>query len=199
MYLKNIINYTGDRNKSILFCKSFTLIEMIVTVSVLLISLPAFFAIILSIFSGQAKFLYLQKTKQEGDYVLDYISSKIRSETMSLHSSSLVSTATIVCPASSDGSSLYFKVKKPNEYYSFKFYLSGGIIHFVTYSRNGASLSDLEISTSKVVFENLSFSCKEGKMSSPMVLVSFDVKPNINEQKFIKTLYYKTGVKLRSF
>lgn len=186
----------------VLFRKSlggFTLIEMVVTIGVILLVLPAFFAIIMSISSEQARFLYLQQTKKEGDYVIDYISTKIISEAVSLHSDPEVSASTITCPSSSDGNSLYFKVNKPDKYYSFRFYVNNNIVYFDTYTKTGGLYSHSALSSSKVVFENWDFSCQKKGTSSQIIKTTFDVKPNINRTDLIKVLHYETSSKLRVF
>ena len=190
----------SKKNKS----KAYTLLEILIALSVLLIIFPAFFAIVISIFREQAKLLALQLEKREGDYAISFMTNKIRAKTEGVYNSSLATSAHQVCNISgsrleTDGSSIFFKTKQPSSYYVFNFRLKNNELHFITYDEQGnilGSSGDVPITSSKVKITNLQVSCEY--KSSPFISFSFQIEP-VSKQKIVNALQYQERVALKKF
>ena len=206
--------------------KSFTLIEVVVVLGIILFALPALFSIVFVVLQQQTKIYRLSRVKQEGDFALSVISNTIRSSAKSLYRgrdingndlacrnfSSLVLTNSELCAISPSTSTLggdYFCLK--DKYGSgsvFNFYLNNGILSsasaLLTTPNNSVPLV-----TDKVYVTNLSFVCsRTATHSPPLVTVSFDIcynngvaVPDCNSSRpeETATLHYQTNIKLTSF
>ncbi len=81
--------------------KGFTLVEMLIVVSILGLLLPAFFAIVYGLFRQQIQLINLQKVKEGGDFSRRIITNTIRNNAVEIISdcsgASLPATTTKIC------------------------------------------------------------------------------------------------------
>lgn len=206
--------------------RSFTLIEVVVVLGVILFALPALFSIVFVVLQQQTKIYRLSRVKQEGDFAMSVISNTIRSSAQSLYRgrdtdgndlacrnfSSLVLTNAELCSISPSTSTLAGDLFCLKDKYGsgsvFNFYLNSGILSsasaLLTTPNNSVPLV-----TDKVNVTDLLFTCSRTAMySPPIVTVSFNIcyntgsaVPSCNSSRpeETATLHYQTNIKLTSF
>ncbi len=187
--------------------KGFTLIEIIVVISVIGLTLPAVFAIIFSILQQQTKIYRLSEVKRQGDYVLSNLENTIRNSAVKIYSDQALSSANEKCansgtsyPSPGNGAGFYFK----NQFSQwFQFYIPATEYQIASQSQ---VLNKSYLTTNKVRIENLSISCsRSGRYSPPIVAITFNICYNNNNSctsarhEEVANMTYQTQIKLRSY
>ncbi|MFZ6034856.1 MAG: PilW family protein [Patescibacteria group bacterium] len=182
--------------------KSFTLIEMLVAVGIIMLVLPAVFVIIFGITREQLKVKKLSIVKNDGDYALAIISNTIKNHAFSIHSGQPTTDDNKTCfaAASSNFGPVYFQ---DNEESWFHYDISSDQIS----SSSSVLASPVELNSTRTIVSNFVLSCeREAIYSAPVVTISFDIcyvnpagtcestRPEETAQ-----LHYETKIKLRNF
>ncbi len=186
--------------------RGFTFIEMIVVITVLGLALPSLFAIVFSILQQQTKIIRLSEIKRQGDNIIDVMSTAVRSNALEIYSdfgltSKVCATASSSYPSSGTVTELSFKDRDSKK---FGYYLSGSAIA----ARTDASYISGNLTSSKIVVQNFSISCKKSaQYASPVVTVQFEIcyKRDASDNSCSATrsdefakLTYNTKIKLRN-
>ena len=190
----------GHENKK----KAFTLIEMIVVISILGLIMPVIFTVIFGIVREQVKIFRLSQIKEEGDFVLNTLGNTIRGNIVSIHSASPPDSTNIICDtvgASTPSTVLYFLDKDANW---LGYGTSGNQI--ASYSASFAS-PPLNLTSSKTIISNFQISCqKTAVYSGATVLLGFDICYNTGAGSCLSTrpeetatLHYQTRFQLRNY
>lgn len=198
--------------------KSFTFIEMVVVISIMLLIIPALFSVIFTILREQVRVIKFAIVKREGDYLLNSMANLIKNEAISVHSFKPPSEENLICNTvynySTTSAALYFKNK------------DGGWFGYNQDISNLASLSAQPIPTSfpgltpspspapfqyvlnslNTKVRNFTIGCKTNyAYGFPLINISFDIcyktslgycdtpKPEENVN-----LHYETKIKLRN-
>lgn len=178
--------------------KGYTLIEMLVVITIVGIILPVVLTILTIIIQQQLKIYRLIEVKKQGDFTLSFIKNKIETEAVKISTD-----GTIVGEICTNTQSfqpavplLYF-LNKNNEAFSFN--TSNGELRVA-----GVSGINTSLTTNKVIIRNLSFSCyKAGNLGTPLVQVSYTIEyknasANAKPEE-TALLDYKTKIRLSSF
>lgn len=180
--------------------ESFTLIEMIVVLGVLVLAIPSLFAIIFVILNQQAKIYRLSEVKRQGDYALSIIESTVRNNAEAVYSDSGLTTKQCFDTGSNttyQGPTLYLK----DRYGAWFSYSGAGTI--ASSSSNLASA--INLTSDSTTISNFVMSCtKSGDFSPPVIYIGFDIgwtqgagiTPRPQESA---TMSYQTRIKLRTF
>jgi len=186
----------------IVYKKSFTLIETIVVIAVIGLILPVVFSIFFVLLQQQIKIYRLNTVKKEGDYLISIIENTLRNDTKSIHSAEPPNDSNIKCSTESSAygstSSLYFL---NNNDQWFGYLLSNDAIAFVS-----ASITPVNLTSSKIKISNFSISCSRNYPYSPSsVSLSFTIE-YCNDVACAQTrpeetalLFYRTKIKLRNY
>lgn len=182
--------------------KSFTLIETIVVLSIILLIIPIIYIIIFNLVQQQIKVYRLTTIKNEGDYIINTLNYLIRNEATAIYSSIPADDTTRVCltsdysPTPENG--LYFLNKSNN---LFRIFLDNNKIA-------SQSTSTIYLNSDKTMIDNFNIICQSGNdiYSSPIVIINFNIcfknsnsQCSSNKAEEINNLYYQTAIKLRSF
>lgn len=182
--------------------KSFTLIEMIVVISVVGLVIPALFSIIFVILQQQAKIIRLQQVKKEGDSVLAVMQPYIKNNARGIYSDSGLTTE--ICSKDNPGpysSLFYFKDRNGSP---FRYNLSSTFIILETNSGN------VQLTSDKVIIGSFTLECvRSGKFSPPTVSISLTICYKYNSSSTnctpptrpeeIASLTYNTRIKLKNY
>lgn len=179
--------------------RSFTLIEMIVVISVIAITLPSIFAIVFGIVQQQTKIYRISKVKEEGDYILNLISNTIKNRAFSIHSSSTADGSDQVCkdsPSSiAPANSLYFR-DLSNDMFGYSF--SSNTIS----SASSKFASSISLNSDKISIDNFIIYCDKNTttFSAPIISIEFDISYKLasTRPEDSANLHYQTKVKLRN-
>ncbi len=182
--------------------KSFTLIETIVVLSILLLIIPIIYIIIFNLVQQQLKVYRLTTIKNEGDYIINTLNYLIRNEAKSIYSALPADDSNQVCLSSdyqsNPSNGLYFLTKSNN---LFKIFLENNKIA-------SSSISTVYLNSDKTYISNFNISCQPGNntYSPSIVLINFNIcyknqNGNClsNRPEEINNLNYQTAIKLRSF
>jgi len=185
--------------------RGFTLIEMVVTISVLGLALPVLFAIIFMILKEETKIVSLSEIKRQGDFALNVMENTINNNATGIYSDSDLMPVNKQCNTTGtyDGT-VYFMDKDRNW---FNYYLNGSTI------ASGSSVLTtpdyIDLTTSKVRIENFVITCSStADFSTPIVNIAFDVCHNNNSNpcSSISThfeenalLHYQASIKLKNY
>jgi prepilin-type N-terminal cleavage/methylation domain-containing protein len=178
----------------------FTLVELIVALSIVTLTLPVVFSLFLVNLQSRTKILILQQVKRNGDDALASIEQLVHTRASAIYSDAALTTE--VCSTTSgtstptSSSNVYMKDSGGNRFY---FYLTNGQI-----ASDSAVISPnpLYLTNNKVAVSNFSISCERtSSFSPPLVSISFQVSqlgtPATREEK--ATLYYQTKTKLQNY
>lgn len=183
--------------------KSFTLIEIIVVISVVALVIPAVFAIVFGILRQQTKIYRLSLVKKEGDFILNIIGATIRNNALAIYSSTPPDDTNGVCqivesyPASS---SLFFQDQWGNWF---------GFSESSNSVASSASVlgSPLVLNSEKTLISNFSIGCDRLVTYSPAIVsLSFDICYSTgagscasSRPEETANLHYNTKIKLRNY
>lgn len=183
--------------------KSFTLIETLTVLTIIALTIPTIFYIILTLLRQQVKIFRISQVKREGDYLITIMENLIRNNAVSIHAGLPASDANLICnviETSPSGSNLYF-LDKFNKWFGFE--LNGNTI-----SSNSANLATpLNLNSSKTLVNNFSIYCsKTADHSASTVLFSFDIcfqnstgVCTSSRPEETASLRYQTRIKIRNF
>lgn len=177
--------------------KAFTLIEMLIVLTVVAILVPTTFSIVFVILRQQVRIYRVVETRRQGDYIQSFIKDKlIRSTVMT----NLNPYNTVRCQTAgpsytdADGDNTSFLDTNAERY---RIYLDGTDLKY----NNETDILTTILNSSNVKVENFVISCvRRGDYSSPLVGISYDVEfidntPTIEEGTV--RLHYQTKIKLR--
>lgn len=173
--------------------KGFTLIEVMVVISVVALVVPALFYMVFMILLQQVKIYRLSEAKRQGDFALTSITSNIRNSAVSIYDTS---NSTELCAGTGDVSTIgKFRDQYDNW---FTYTLVAGKIS------SGSSIlnTTTDLTKQNVTISDLSLTCyKTASFSPSIVEVKFtitagDVSARTEEKA---TLVYQTRVKLRNY
>lgn len=188
--------------------KAFTLIEMLIVVSVIGLILPVLFSITFAIFREQALVYQITEVKREGDNVISFLDNKIRQGQLRLSSvNNLSNTNTELCTKntfyaeSTDGQGFYFIPDESPFTKYFRVYLSSNQLKFES-NENGSPALVSDLTSSNVTVSNFLIDCRPSSLEfgAPIVGISFKVthSKRLSPSTPPLSLYFSTQYKLRS-
>ncbi len=182
--------------------KSFTLIETIVVLSMLLLIIPIIYIIIFNLVRQQLKVYRLTIIKNEGDYIINTLNYLLRNEAVTIYSALPTNESNQVCLSSNyqpnPSNGFYFLTKSNN---IFRIFLKNNKIA-------SSSTSTVYLNSDKTYISNFNISCQPGNNihSSPIILINFNICYRNqngeclgNRPEEINNLNFQTAIKLRSF
>ncbi len=181
----------------------FTLIEIVVVISIIALVVPAVFAIVFGILREQTKLMRLSTIKKEGDYILNVVKGTIKNNALAIHSDGPPTEENEKCRVIEDytsGSALTFE---DNAGDWFKVLLSTDKIA----SYSSGTDSTLNLNSDRTVISGFSIGCARSvAYSPPIVSLSFDICYAASPGSCVSTrveetatLHYQTKIKLRNF
>ena len=182
--------------------KSFTLVELIVSVAIIGLMLPTVFNIFFIMIRQQLVLISYQLMKQQGDSVQRNIKNILQTRAASITDST--NTNTDVCPPPTTPTPDYV----PDLYIRDR---SKNIIHYFPITRDGAGTvasysADIisganktyYLSSKDISISNFSYTCsKVNEFSPPQVAVRFTINKSVSFKDV--TLPYSFTVKLRNY
>jgi type II secretory pathway pseudopilin PulG len=177
----------GIKNK-----KSFTLIEIVVVISVLALALPAVFAILFVILRQQIMLNGLQEAKKQGDNAMVVIQNKIRNNAMTIYSDDSCTTTTEVCTSDIK---TYLSSTPPDRLLSFKDKL--GNCFYISYkdSNKTIKIDASDLTTDRLTITDFSIGCGQSiEFVPPIVNVSFKIRYGSSSN-----LEYRSSTKLTNY
>lgn len=182
--------------------RSYTLIEMVVVIGVVIIVLPALFSIIITILQQQSKIYRLQEVKRQGDNALTVMENLIRNRARILAIAPDFSEASKICrdptiqQTYGPFTSLYFKDETGNY---FQLFLNGEKITSRSAILN--TTTDYDLTGSKIQVETFSLSCtRRAEFTTPLVSVNFSLKykDTAETNQNASSMNYQIKVKVRN-
>lgn len=186
--------------------KGFTIIEVIIVITVIGLTLPVIFSFYFTLLQQQAKIYRLNTVKKDGDYLINQIENTIKDRATMILSSNLPippDSTNKVCfddsSSYSTTSNLYFLDEDSNWF--------GYIADSRTISSDSGNLvTPVELASSKTIINNFSISCSRTySFSPPLILLSFDICYDTgagvctsNKPEEVATLHYQTRIKMRN-
>ncbi|MBP9691408.1 type II secretion system protein [Candidatus Woesebacteria bacterium] len=183
--------------------KGYTLIEVLIVITILGIIMPAVFSILFAILQQQAKISEITEVKRQGDSVLQFMKEKISREATSVLGDNDLSDGVPpyeVCDklipeftSTEEGQDFYFSDGAAN----FSFYTNDeGLLMF-----NQDPLTT-PLTASPIVISDFKIGCrKKSTYSSPVVAFSFKAvfnRPSQDLQLGTTELFYQSRVRLRT-
>ncbi len=187
--------------------KSFTLVEVIVVVTVMGIVLPAFFTIFTTILRQQLKVFHLAEVKRQGDYVVTVLENTIRNNAYTIYSDTAGNNEICNIPSSLPGPTIQaFK-----DQYKTLFTLVYASQNLTLTKFDVAPAPTLafvsgQLNNTKVGITAFSLTCSRGSTlySAPIIQLSFTIcylsgaaacASGLDQA----SLTYQTNIKLRNF
>ena len=178
--------------------KGFTLIEMIVVITVVALVVPAIFSIIFGLIRQHTKIHRLSTAKTEGDLILNLAANTIRNNAITIHSSTPPNDVNMVCAGVGDNSQapLYFQ-DRMGEWFGFS--LSSNTIS----SESSNLASPVALNSTNTTISDFVLSCTKSNLySAPVVSFSFKICygacTSTRTEETVE-LNYQTKIKLRNF
>lgn len=176
--------------------KGFTLIEMLIVLTVVAIVLPTVFTIVIVIMRQQVRIYKVVETRRQGDYILTFIKDRlVRSNQMLDYpaGTQLCDTAPSTSPAT-DGSTVAFLGNDDVQYRIFS-QTSGGTTNLM-FASPANTVTPITINNNLVDITNFSVQCgRRAGLGAPLINVSFTVR--FKDPEFSVSIPYQTKVKLR--
>lgn len=185
----------------------YTLIEIIIVLTIIAIIMPAVFTILYSILLQQAKISELVETKRQGDYVMQFMKEKIGQDARSIEEMSGglplgFGSQTAVCniPGSTfsnpSGNDFTFRDNQGN---TFQFY--GSANSTLSYIQTAPTFINTTLHNNTVTISNFQIACiKKALYADAMIAFSYTVtfnRQNPDPQLGTTELRYQTKIKLR--
>lgn len=167
----------------------FTLLELVIVMTILGILLPATFAMFMANLRAQTKVLVLEDVKRNGDAALDVIESKINVQAQGLEQ--LDGTGICVATDSQFEGDIYFVQEDGSR---FMFRENNGRIELVD------AATDI-LTADSVVVSGFAISCnRESQFTPPLISIAFTVEQARNSIRAEETaeLRYQTKIRLRN-
>lgn len=191
----------------------FTLVEMLIVVTIIGLILPAFFSIVLAVLRQQVRVQYMSEIKREGDNVLTLLKNKIGEGNLLASNTNRLAdpsdrsyrTAHEVCTVndifheSPAEGPLFFITDNDTLTEYFRFF-EDSTTQTVKYESNATS-TPIDITGSAVTITDFRITCKYTSLyGSPFVGISFTVtqKFSVSPTEAPLSLYYSTKVKMRT-
>lgn len=181
----------------------FTFIEMVVTIGVLTITLPALFSIIFSIMQQQTKIVRLSTIKREGDFILNTMKNTIRNRAYRLYSSS---SGLELCDSSFTGTTSEDQIVfEDADSIRFSYSVDGITKKLMVFDPDPISKP---LTTTFVYIQNLEINCsRTSSFSAPTIIISYDICfkgslancAAITRGEETASLHYQTYITLRNF
>lgn len=165
----------------------FTLIEVLVVISVIVMSMPIFISIVFTVIRQQVQVTKLQELTNQADPVLEYVKNMIKQNTNELMNNS----GNLVCNTNPANMNVVSQVSSFNMINNnqFQFGLNSGIMQM---RLNGGP--SLNLSSNKIQISNFLVSCiKNNTFTPPVVKISFTAISNSDSNV---TMNYATYVQL---
>jgi len=207
---------------------SFTLIEVIVSLAVIGLVIPAIFSIIFVLMNQQAKIQRLKIIKQEGDYILNHISNQIKNNAIGVDKYTLPSPPgpekdydidpIFTCSnfGSDDGVNFYiidkgkdFHTEKTDFNNWFKYVLNADSISSQSSTTTDVILNSSNVKVNQILLPPLIptipfISCKKDNgndYSPPVISVNFRIEYNTNSSRVEDKAFfnYQGSFKLRTY
>ena len=173
--------------------KGFTLIEVMVVISVIALVVPALFYMVFMILLQQVKIYRLSEAKRQGDFALTAITSNIRNSAVSIYDAN---NTTELCSGTGDVSDVGKFRDQYDNWFSYTL-ISGKI-------SSGSSIlnTTTDLTKQNVTISDMTLKCyKTASFSPSIVEVKFTITAGDaaarTEEK--ASLVYQTRVKLRSY
>lgn len=186
--------------KNILYRRGFTLLEVMIVLSIFALIVPAMFSMYFMSLRAQHKVLVLRDAKRNGDNALTAMENLIKQNAVTIHFASPPSTANQVCTSavpSSFGVELFF-ADKDNTWFTFS--EDNGKIASTSGSLGGSV--DTYLTNAKSIISDFDVGCVYvSETSPPLVSITFDVDQAgpTGRPEDVSSLTYQTKVKLRSY
>lgn len=172
--------------------KGFTLLELMITLSILGVLLPAAFAMFITNIRAQTKVLVLQEVKRNGDAALNTIETLIKTQGESMEQ--LDGTPICNTSGSSYSGDVYFVDENGNR---FMFNRDSNSEQIAS-----NSASTVYLTTDNVDVTSFSLTCeRESQFAAPLISVSFAIEQGRTTTRAEEqsSLNYQTKIRLRSF
>lgn len=183
--------------------KGLTILELIITIAIIAITIPAIFGIFFIILQSQKKIFILQKIKKNGDYVLNTMQNVIRSDKIDGGIFSDSALTIEVCSTKYSDSSigsygpaeLYFKLANSDSYL---YFTKNG--NQIILNNSGAVTNLTESANIKAVVFETSCQRMNNPDSAPIVTIRLTLANlDSNAQQSEKaSLNFQTAIKLRN-
>ncbi|NTU73701.1 type II secretion system protein [Candidatus Roizmanbacteria bacterium] len=187
--------------------KAFTLLEVMVSIGIVGLLIPAIFATVFVIVQQQLRIMALYEIKRQGDSISNYIQNQLKNEMRTIHlvpvGSTAIDTNNEVCNAVNTQSNVnYFGDKNGGNNVignKINYYIDGNkrLVSDLTFV-GGVSTKSTILSSNRVEISGLSLSCERVTLfSQPVITVSFTVTYKTNSTKDRVSLVYQTRTQLR--
>jgi prepilin-type N-terminal cleavage/methylation domain-containing protein len=183
----------------------FTLIEIVIVISIIAVIIPTIFAIIYSIMREQVKIFTLTQVKREGDNALNIMTTLIRNSAVTVHSGPPTDN-NVVCTKSTETwplnstDPLYFQ-DRYGDWFSFIAVSDAQNQERYKISSDSSGLNDVDLTSfSNTNVQDFKISCQgTAENSPPLISISYVINQlsQTNREEDIASLNYQTKVKLR--
>ncbi len=166
-----------------------------VVIAVIMLTLPAIFAILYAIMQQQSRILALTEVKRQGTYVVDILTTLVRNNASGIYDSQGGNQICSYGTTSPYTNTLYFKDKQSNW-----FWFDPSSQKIASRSSLLASPADL-INTSKTRIDSFSSSCSVSGYNPPLVTFAFDIsykKPDGSADTTLQ-IHFQPTVKLSNY
>lgn len=185
--------------------RGYTLIEVLIVITILGIIMPAVFSILYVILQQQAKIAEMTEVKRQGDYVMQFMKEKITREASGVRNdpdglsgadagSNVCNTTTTSSLNSVNGDEFVLIGKPPN--LDFQFTNDGSQVFF---DQNGIQTA---LNDTRVTINNFNMSCSWRSLyTPPMIGFSYEVtfnRANPDAELGITKMYYQSKFMLRT-
>lgn len=192
--------------------KGYTLIEMLIVITIIGLVLPAVFTILFSIMRQQLRIHQLNEVKKQGDYISSFMRNKITTEGVKIAKSSDVNAVdgTLTDEQCIASGSIYPPDAPTNRTQAFYFFTKQRPNYFIfTTDNENLVLFESEnekkstLTTSKVKITQLGFACyKRANIAVPIVELVFTVEYNnssgVSNPGDVTKLTYRSKMRLKS-
>ncbi len=176
--------------------KGFTLIEMLIVLTVVAIVLPTVFTIVIVIMRQQVRIYKVVETRRQGDYILTFIKDRLvrSNQILDYPGGTQLCASAPSASSASDGSAVAFLGNDDVQYRIFS-QTSGGTTNLM-FASPANSATPITINNNLVDITNFSVQCgRRAGLGSPLINVSFTVR--FKDPDFSVSIPYQTKVKLR--
>ncbi|CAN5206456.1 hypothetical protein BH09PAT2_BH09PAT2_09460 [soil metagenome] len=198
---KNANGYT----RSMFMREGYTLIEMVIVLSILSMIIPIIFSIIYVLLNQQVKIYRLVETKRQGDRIMSFMKEKISREAVDIQNASAVArcaTYTGNPETTTDGNDFVFLKDKTATPATFKFFVNSSNL----LAQDSTLLPSTSLNDNKVKITNFQIECFKKNTTTPfqsnVLLIGFsytvqfvDTTPTTAEGT--TSLQYQTKISLR--
>lgn len=175
----------------------FTLIEVVIVIFIIGLFLTTLFSMFFLIIKSQARLVYLNEVKKNGDYLLNYLKYFLKNDVVKISS---IGYNQEDCNFN-DKDKIY-TISKSNSGHSF-FLNSNNAIQENAIDVDGVYVPQetFPLNSFKTRIKNLKFSCSQNNIHAPpLITVGFSIEYNYNNTIFESiSLNYRTNIKLTNY